>query len=422
MIEIKAKNNIQKRAVILGLLLVLFSIDSTAQKVDSLSVAHRYYHALGLEFRPEYVFPSNSFLKGDNIYNNHINTAFSGHLKYAFGVQPNSMTDRIYKGVYQGIGVAYYNFGESKLLGNPVAAYLYQGARIAELNPTLSFNYEWNFGLSFCWKPYNHDSNSDNLVIGSKANAYINANFYLRQMLSRQVDLIAGVSLTHFSNGNTKIPNAGLNTTGVRLGLVYNINRNDKSSFQTPIVCDIPYFPRHISYDLTLFGSWRRAGATLPNGDKIASTDAYTVLGFNFAPMYNLNYRFRTGLSLDGVYDGSADLTGEENVMPIEPPKDHQKIPPYTFYQSAFHKRLALGVSGRAEYVMPYFTVGIGLGVNILQSSSDLKSFYQLLALKIDVTRNTYLHVGYTLRNFHNPNYLMLGIGIRLHNKRPKLD
>lgn len=416
------KNDRQKRAAIIELLLILFSIASSAENADSLNLRNRYYQTLGIEFRPEYIFPSNSFLKGNNVYNNHINTAFSGHLKYAFGVQPNNLIDKIYKGVYQGFGVAYYNFGESKLLGNPVAAYLYQGARITQLNPTLSLNYEWNFGLSFGWKPYDHDNNPDNLVIGSKDNAYINANFYLSQILSRHIDLIAGISLTHFSNGNTKIPNAGLNTTGIRFGLIYNITRDDKSSFHVPAAYDIPHFPRHISYDLTLFGSWRRAGATLPDGEKIASTEAYSVYGFNFAPMYNLGYRFRTGLSLDGVYDGSADLTGEENIMPIEPPQDHKKIPPYSFHQSAFHKRMALGISGRAEYVMPYFTVGIGLGVNILKNSEDLKSFYQLLALKIEVTRSTYLHVGYTLRNFHNPNYLMLGFGIRFHNKRPKIN
>ena len=67
------------------------------------------------------------------------------------------------------------------------------------------------------------------------------------------------------------------------------------------------------------------------------------------------------------------------------------------------------------------FTVGIGLGANILHGGGDMKSFYQILALKIDVTRNSYLHIGYNLREFHEPNYLMLGIGYRFNNKRPKL-
>ena len=62
-----------------------------------------------------------------------------------------------------------------------------------------------------------------------------------------------------------------------------------------------------------------------------------------------------------------------------------------------------------------------GLGANVLHGGGDMKSFYQILALKIDVTRNSYLHIGYNLREFHEPNYLMLGIGYRFNNKRPKL-
>jgi hypothetical protein len=57
----------------------------------------------------------------------------------------------------------------------------------------------------------------------------------------------------------------------------------------------------------------------------------------------------------------------------------------------------------------------------VLHGGGDMKSFYQILALKIDVTRNSYLHIGYNLREFHEPNYLMLGIGYRFNNKRPKL-
>ena len=81
-------------------------------------------------------------------------------------------------------------------------------------------------------------------------------------------------------------------------------------------------------------------------------------------------------ISLDGVYDGSANVYspdgyGDELLKP------------------SAGKQLALGVSGRAEYVMPYFTVGIGLGTNVIHAGGDLKSFYQILALKIEVTRNS---------------------------------
>ena len=49
-------------------------------------------------------------------------------------------------------------------------------------------------------------------------------------------------------------------------------------------------------------------GVTIGEGQMVASPEAYPVLGFNFAPMYNFGYKFRAGISLDGVYDGSANV------------------------------------------------------------------------------------------------------------------
>ena len=249
-------------------------------------------------------------------------------------------------------------------------------------------------------------------MMGSKMNAYLNADFFLDWRVTREVDFTAGLSLTHFSNGNTKFPNAGLNAVGLRAGLTYNFGR--KSSEMTPrTVC--PAFPRHFSYDLTFFGSWRRKGIEV--GDKqYAAPDAYTVLGFNFASMYNFGYKFRAGVSLDGVYDGSANVYTEDYIVGYD-----GGDPGYQFHTPSFDKQIALGISGRAEFVMPYFTVGFGLGFNVLHKGGDLKSFYQMLTLKVGVTRNTFVHVGYCLKDFQTPNYLMLGVGFRFNNKYPRL-
>lgn len=375
---------------------------------DSLTLSKRFIHRLDAEARPGYIIPTNSFLKGENENWKPIRQAFSAHLRYSFQFHPHSMASRIFGGAYQGVGLAYYSFGDSKQLGNPLAVYLFQGARLARFSNRLSLNYEWNFGLSFGWKPYDYFTNYYNKVIGSSMNAYLNANVYLNWTLSPQFDLATGVTLTHFSNGNTKFPNAGLNTTGLKLGLVYHFDRNKDCIANSLNACAIPLFHKHVSYDLVLFGSWRRKGFLVGN-EQIASPEAYTVLGFNFAPMYNFGYKFRAGVSLDGFYDASANIYRDDYVVG------------YTeeFKKPSFDKQIALGLSGRAEYVMPYFSVGIGLGANVLHKGGDLKAFYQILALKVDMTRNSFLHIGYSLHNFHTPNFLMLGVGFRFNNKYP---
>ncbi len=385
--------------------------DSLSVYVKSLLGSEGVIHRLAAETHPSYVVPTHGFLKGENPYRKLIRGGHSGHLKYSFQFHPNTIVDRIYAGAYQGIGLGFFSFGEKEYLGDPWALYIFQGARMARFSPRLSLNYEWNLGLSFGWKPFDYNTNYDNRVIGSKVNAYMNTNFYFNWVVSRNIDLNAGVSLSHFSNGNTKFPNAGLNTVGFKVGVVYNINRQEDDLRASLFQPALPKFSKHISYDVVLFGSWRRKGIVYASGEgAVASPEAYTVFGFNFTPMYNLGYRFRVGVSADGVYDGSANIVMEDNGE-------------YSSYQDfripPVGKQMALGFSGRAEYVMPYFTVGVGIGANVLHAGGDLKGFYQVLTLKAEITRNTFIHIGYNLQNFEDPNYLMLGFGIRLHNKYP---
>ncbi len=385
--------------------------DSLSVYVKSMIGSHGVIHRIAAETHPSYVFPTHTFLKGQNPYRKLIRGGHSAHLKYSFQFQHNTCIDRIYGGAYQGVGLAFFSFGEKKYLGDPMAIYLFQGARMARFSSHLSLNYEWNFGLSFGWKPFDYEKNYDNRVIGSKVNAYMGTDFYLNWIVSPDIDLNAGITLNHFSNGNTKFPNAGLNTMGFKVGVVYNINRQENTLKPLAFQPSLPEFPKHISYDVVLFGSWRRKGIMYENGSgAVASPDAYTVFGFNFTPMYNLGYRFRVGVSADGVYDRSANIVAQ----------DHSSTSSYRdFRVPPASKQMALGFSGRAEYVMPYFTVGVGIGANVLHAGGDLKGLYQVLTLKTEITRNTFIHIGYNLQNFEDPNYLMLGFGIRLNNKYP---
>lgn len=369
----------------------------------------RFVHSLGAEFRPEYIFASNPFLAGDNLAARPIDLSLSGHLRYAFRYRPGSSADRIYGGAYQGVGVACYDFGNRRELGSPVAVYLFQGARLARLAPRLSLDYEWNLGLSFGWKPYDETDNPKNVMTGSRLNALVNIDLLLDWQPHRNVHLTAGVALTHFSNGNTKFPNAGLNSLGLRAGVTYDFNHRDEKS-PAQEVC--PAFERHMSYDLTLFGSWRRRGIEI-DGGQYAVADAFPVVGISFAPMYNFGYKFRAGISLDGVFDGSTNVVLADQIVGMG------DSPEIIVDKPGFDRQIALGLSARAEFVMPHFSVGIGLGGNVLHKGGELNAFYQMLTLKLAMTRSSYLHIGYSLRDFHLPNFLMLGVGYRFNNRYP---
>ncbi len=383
---------------------------------DSIMVRRNHLlHRFSVEARPEYIFPTNNFLRGDNRKGQALNFAMSGHATYSFQFPENSLMGRVYGNCYQGVGLGYYSFFDKEEMGNPLAFYLFQGSTLARFGDRASLDFEWNFGISSGWKTYNHETNPFNGGVGSRMNAYLNLDLNIKWNLTHRLDMITGVTVSHFSNGNTKYPNAGINTGGARIGFAYYLNRPDTRELTFENYQPLPEFKKYISYDLMFFGAWRRRGVFI-DGKEIAPKSAYPVCGFTFAPMYNICNRFRAGLSLDGFYDGSGNVYTESYAIAWG-----DEDPGYTFYDPKLKEQLSLGLSVRAEYVMPFFSINLGIGNNFLYAKGDMKGFYQMLTLKIAVTRFAYLNVGYSLHDFQTPNSLMLGIGLRLNNKSPML-
>ncbi len=388
--------------------IALFANNVHAEDADTLQVPQKTIHRLEWDVVPSTILHTNPYLKGANDERRTMNHAFTTRLKYAFQMPQTSVQAQTYKDAYQGIGLAYHNLNPQ--LGNPLSAFIFQGAPIKRFTSSLSLNYEWNLGLTFNWHPYNQETNPQNKVIGSKVTAYIDADFYLRWRLSNHLDLNTGISLSHYSNGNTSIPNAGLNIIGGRVSLAYYLNReNDKLIPKRAI----PPFNKHISYDLLVYGAWRKQGIYL-DGNPVALPDRYGVIGFNFTPLYNLNHWFNAGISLDGVYDSSSNLYIEDYI--VAGGESHNDLD-HVVSPSAI-RQMSLGLSARAEFVMPYFTIDAGMGKNIINAHAELKGWYQTLALKVDVAHSVFLNIGYSLYDFKTPNHLMLGVGYHFHHKR----
>ena len=361
-------------------------------------------HRIEVEAVPGRIIHTNDFLRGFNPEVRTMNHSFLAKLKYAFAPPENSEQALIYKGVYQGVGLAIHDFNPQ--LGNPVSAYIFQGATIKTLASRLSLNYEWDFGLTYGWKAHDWETNPENRVIGSKMTAYIDVDIYLRWMLSKNWDVNIGASLTHYSNGNTSIPNAGLNVVAAKASVAYYINR----SRMQPKTRPLPPVDRHWLWDLTLYGAWKKKGVDTEVG-AYALPGTYGVIGFTLNPLYHVNHWLNVGASLDGSYDGSANQ--EINSQALS--KTYWSGSEADIYPAPWYRKVALGLSARTEFVMPYFTINFGIGHNLVNASThDMEGFYEILALKVNVLRQAYLHIGYSLYDFYYPNNLMLGIGVHL--------
>ncbi|MDE7409295.1 MAG: acyloxyacyl hydrolase, partial [Muribaculaceae bacterium] len=332
--------------------------------------------------------------------------ATSVHLQYAFSFPDGSRQGRICPDAWQGIGAAVSFLGNPKGIGTPVSLYAFQGAPVYNLSDRFSIYYEWNFGASFGWRPCDGKTAYSNLIVGSGVNAYINLGAGLRYRLSDALSLMAGIDLTHYSNGNTSYPNPGVNMAGLRVGIVHTFVNSRGSKPYGRDVSDIPVASesnrRHLpEFDLTLYGSLRkrvyRGGETpvLLNG-------RYAVAGLDFAPMWRVSRNFRVGASADFQWDESTDLKrhhvsgdSSDDIRFIRPP---------------FFSQVCVGLSGRAELVMPIFSVNVGIGYNVI-GPVETRASYQLANLKVRLTDALFLNVGYQLLNFQKQNNLMLGLG-----------
>lgn len=326
--------------------------------------------------------------------------ATSLHLKYGFTFDPSTPQGSLYPGVWQGIGTSVNFLGNPKGIGTPISVYAFQGAPIYRVNDRLSIYYEWNFGGSFGWRKCDGHTTYSNLIVGAKVNAYINLGAGLRWMLGNHYAMTVGLDLTHFSDGNTSFPNPGVNMAGIRIGVTRSFGK--EMGIAAKYVDNDSLKSRHkLQFDVTAYGAWRkrvyRGGETpiLLNGH-------YPVVGLNISPMWQVNKIFRTGVSADFQWDQSTDL------------KRHHAYGDTTddirFYRPPILSQICMGISGRAELVMPIFSVNVGIGYNFI-GPEETRASYQLANLKVRFTERFFLNIGYQLLNFQKQNNLMLGLG-----------
>ncbi len=376
------------------ILLLLFFLAVNAEEKKSEITGQ----TIGFELRPSYIAPTNSFVRGVDGHRD-MTTAVAPHLRYSFSFAPSTRYGSLYPGVYQGIGISYTAILPKPELGHPVTLYLFQGSRIASFSPRLSLDYELNFGVSAGWKKYDKESMSENTALGSTVNAYLNAGVMLTYKVSQQWKVYAGIEGTHFSDGNSKLPNPGVNFLGGRIGIAYTLG---EASDMLSTVTDFSFEPG-LGYDILVYGAPRQRVLYDSDGTPELVNATFGVGGVTFAPMYAFNPYFRAGASADFQYDTSVSL--RRNLVPGA--SADQPL----FFRQPFSERFSAGLSLHAELTMPIFSINLGVGRNIIAGSPDTKIFYQTLALKTYLFRNAFLNIGYQLRNFHQPNNLMLGVG-----------
>lgn len=391
---------------ILAILICLFSVCSVVHSADRDTVPGAFTGKLqgrvGMEVFWAKVIPTNDFVRGRTQHSTGVNYGLGGGVHGDFSFNPKSEWGRLYHGLYQGAGVQLERWDNSSVIGNPNSLFVYQGAPIKRFSDRLWLGYEWRFGAAFGWKTHTTELWEAGTYppISTKVTAHMGVALKLTYQPAERWQIHFGVDATHFSNGNTSFPNSGINTIGLSAGFSYLISPQEEYQPTEAMVKDADR--KRWLWDVMAYGAWRKRGVMVNDVDRLLD-GTYSVFGCQFTALRKFNRYFNAGVKFNMKHDasaGKAEYWGGGEFYEGR----FDKVP--------FFKQCSLGLGVVAEFEMPVFTVGIGVGEHLLCPKGDGR-FYQLFYLKTFITKHIYLNTGYRLSNFKDPQHLMLGAGYR---------
>ncbi len=145
---------------------------------------------------------------------------------------------------YPDFGASFiYQDLKNEVLGENYGLYghynFYFGDRTKDKN---DFFVRLGAGLAYNTNPYDKEENSKNTAFGSHISASIYAMANYKRKITKNISAQTGLTFIHYSNGNTKAPNNGINLFGINVGVNYNFNPkekeyqyHEKSTFKEPI-------------------------------------------------------------------------------------------------------------------------------------------------------------------------------------------
>ena len=190
-----------------------------------------------------------------------------------------------------GFSMFYSTLGNDHVFGREISAFPYFHIDMFSGKHVKIYN-ETGVGFGYVTKKLDLKNNYEDIAVGSHFNGHFSLKFGLRYAITDKIQLNAGASFNHFSNGNLKEPNLGINYMALYSGLGYRIGKyvqNEKNELQ-------PHKKGH-HYELTYSFGGKHTRALL---EKFYFTTSGT---FEFK--YDMTPIFHAGLGADLFYDSS---------------------------------------------------------------------------------------------------------------------
>lgn len=124
------------------------------------------------------------------------------------------------------LGIGYHggSLGNQRIYGQAHSLYGFFEAPLWNLSRSLYLNYQMSAGLSYINRTFDLDKNIYNIAIGTHLNLHYQLSVLAGFRLTPKYHVVAGLGLTHFSNGKIHSPNKGLNLISTTVGIRYRFN------------------------------------------------------------------------------------------------------------------------------------------------------------------------------------------------------
>jgi hypothetical protein len=352
-------------------------------------------------FQTGYVFPTNEFIRGDNLLHDPIDSYNSFSLLLLKQTKGDKLWEQLYGYPVYGIGIYSASFNETQELGVPIAFYGFFSAPFIRYRK-LNFNYEMGLGIATNWNNFDPIKNPYNIAISAERSTYIEAGLNFEYQLTSKYFLSAGYGLYHFSNGKLKMPNRGLNTGAFKLSFRYKLN-NASLPF---IKREVPEYSRHFEWDIYVFCGVKNVSYL---GNDVNIIEKYEGVYF---PIYGINntisrcidYKSKIGIGFSFGYNGALNAQ-----IAVENAKlDKVDLP--------FENHLSLSIYPSYELMVNRLSIILqpGFYISRKKTTNTTPVFYQRIGIKYYFLKDYFMGISLRAFRFHESDYIEWNIGRRI--------
>jgi hypothetical protein len=244
--------------------------------------------------------------------------------------------------------------------------------------------FKLGLGLSYTEYVFSPEINYKNTALSTHTNAVILLHFNQTVKITEKFLFHSGAGLTHYSNGNTKKPNRGINIFSINAGLGYCIGKQNKIKYADSLLNKLPV--------KLFFLSSRAVGGIKeiypPFGKK------YKAFTWGVYGNYQSKHKTIWRAGIDYMFDESnADSFSNRNFSPRNPSRYNHRV----------------GLFGSHLLCINNLQIETGWGIYLFDHYKLDGNHYQRIGLNYNIKNNFLLNL--TLKtHFANADYIEWGI------------